>query len=950
MRIIYLLTLHGRHYAVWKDEAEAVRKIESIHRLPFSPAGIVGLASIDKQSTALADLAALLGLSPFAPGGPARLLLVAGQRKDAGFVFNGELIEVSIREETVLPMPAYLATPEISSCLVYQQKPLPLINLQALYQHLKSGDLAPSPPSLPLPAKARLAAEITAIRMCSAGREVFAFPAATVVRSFAKPREIMGIPLAPSFLKGIIAVDNAIIPVIDLAERMNLPRRGAAENLLLLNLAGENFAFLVDHDRGELPEKDFQRRAMPALVQSSLLTDVVIHNQHLIPLLNPRALIAAAPLQPDRSAPAADHDRPDSDFARQFNHEQVTVVEFLLLGNRHALPKNEVTEILPLASFRRLPTRQSLVIGIIDYQDEILPVLDLALVFGRSSRITRGWRMILLNNGDFRAFVVTEKTFPERELPQNIQKKIPLSLPHQLVYGCYPDGQIVRLILNVKAMTVNFDKVIVKEFFSALPPEAGAEPQGFEAEISRGEPPLLSEPPAPTHHEPPAAEGQRRAEAESRPASPPEPPEQPDEVIVLEQLLRLAASPDLAGPPPRSDLAEPAGAPGPTPAPASSSSAPGAIALARCLSEKPERLAAAEPIPSAREGGALRPEPGAEDEPALGEAVGFAPEHARPARATPGEISPPAQLIPPETAAEKLTAGAPRSTAGQEGDAQALIASADIRRRQAAELAARQRQSAAANDRARGREILARQKQQEDALRAERIRFRVERETKIGSDIPTLRRRREEPQRPEERRLAEAEEIARIGTGRWRRTSAQERARVLDEFRDRKKKGPRADIRLRVLLTLLFLLLFDILIFFGLPDRPPRPPRTISALSPSIAPAPAPAAEPPVVPARNPPAPTIDQPPVVRAAKEERPPRTIIVPDNIPLTSRIYRVEKGDNLWNISNRFTGDPYNYPFVAEDNAIDNPNLIFPGQQIRLQRQDREGARPPRPAAGL
>lgn len=48
---------------------------------------------------------------------------------------------------------------------------------------------------------------------------------------------------------------------------------------------------------------------------------------------------------------------------------------------------------------------------------------------------------------------------------------------------------------------------------------------------------------------------------------------------------------------------------------------------------------------------------------------------------------------------------------------------------------------------------------------------------------------------------------------------------------------------------------------------------------------------------------------------------------------RTYRVKKGDNLWNISKRFTGNPMNYKRIAKENNISNPNLIYPGQVIKL-----------------
>jgi chemotaxis signal transduction protein/LysM repeat protein len=48
-----------------------------------------------------------------------------------------------------------------------------------------------------------------------------------------------------------------------------------------------------------------------------------------------------------------------------------------------------------------------------------------------------------------------------------------------------------------------------------------------------------------------------------------------------------------------------------------------------------------------------------------------------------------------------------------------------------------------------------------------------------------------------------------------------------------------------------------------------------------------------------------------------------------------YVVKEGDTLWDIAARFTGNAHNYPGVAADNGIANPDLIFPGQVVKLPR---------------
>lgn len=47
--------------------------------------------------------------------------------------------------------------------------------------------------------------------------------------------------------------------------------------------------------------------------------------------------------------------------------------------------------------------------------------------------------------------------------------------------------------------------------------------------------------------------------------------------------------------------------------------------------------------------------------------------------------------------------------------------------------------------------------------------------------------------------------------------------------------------------------------------------------------------------------------------------------------SRIYVVKKGDTLWHIAKRFTGNPFNYVYIADENRVENPDLIFPDQRF-------------------
>lgn len=50
--------------------------------------------------------------------------------------------------------------------------------------------------------------------------------------------------------------------------------------------------------------------------------------------------------------------------------------------------------------------------------------------------------------------------------------------------------------------------------------------------------------------------------------------------------------------------------------------------------------------------------------------------------------------------------------------------------------------------------------------------------------------------------------------------------------------------------------------------------------------------------------------------------------------TNVYEVKPGDTLWGISERYTGSGFNYPDVARENRIRNPDLIFPEQRIEVK----------------
>lgn len=64
---------------------------------------------------------------------------------------------------------------------------------------------------------------------------------------------------------------------------------------------------------------------------------------------------------------------------------------------------------------------------------------------------------------------------------------------------------------------------------------------------------------------------------------------------------------------------------------------------------------------------------------------------------------------------------------------------------------------------------------------------------------------------------------------------------------------------------------------------------------------------------------------------------TVVVPEP---ESDFYEVKKGDNLSKIAKQFYGNPNKYPVIFEANKpmLKDPDLIYPGQMLRIPKLDK------------
>jgi chemotaxis signal transduction protein len=478
MRELFLTSFSGIQYGIWKDEILSVRDIHALHRIPLSPPRIAGIMIDDGRTVTLADLPVCIGYESTQGAETGCILLKQEGDEVMGFVVGGELRTLSIFPELVFPLPKYLKSPTFDSCAVHDDIPIPVINIAELYSGvLKPNDLF-SADMLRFPdIQTRGKSGMSQVRFFVAGGEIFSVPAAGIEDRAVKPGPITPLPGTPLYVKGVTFQKGRLLPVFDMSQRIKLQRAAPDSLMLIADIGGNAFCMLIESDQGELPADKVSVKPAPLIAQSSSLKHVVVRSGELIPLIDLAMAFSPGTVATDEK-PVWQRYAPDSSFPEIFFRQEVEVVEFLLLGERYALPKQELEDVIAFKPCRALHDIPAIVIGITEHKGEILPVVDPAMMFGRRSLATSEWRMMLVNNGDFRALVITETEFGERRLPMDIHRKVPIHLPHNLMYGCYPDEKAVRIILNVEAISVHFEKSLIQKFMPALSQEMRISPTG----------------------------------------------------------------------------------------------------------------------------------------------------------------------------------------------------------------------------------------------------------------------------------------------------------------------------------------------------------------------------------------------------------------------------------------------------------------------------------------
>ncbi|MBZ2169393.1 MULTISPECIES: chemotaxis protein CheW [Marinobacter] len=109
-------------------------------------------------------------------------------------------------------------------------------------------------------------------------------------------------------------------------------------------------------------------------------------------------------------------------------------IGFILAGERYVAPMGEVTEILHVPRFTRIPGVRPFLLGAANVRGRLLPLLDLPLFFDipRSSRSPRDRRVLVVEEGDVFSGLVVDSVLGMQYFAADSFKDTPDGVPESV--------------------------------------------------------------------------------------------------------------------------------------------------------------------------------------------------------------------------------------------------------------------------------------------------------------------------------------------------------------------------------------------------------------------------------------------------------------------------------------------------------------------------------------
>ncbi len=515
-----------------------MEEVGSLHRLPFLKSRITVLAVIGSRTRILADLPAFIGCPAAHGAGKAYAFLLSDTEPVQGFLVATEPVTLGVRPEAVIPPPDYLSVPLVEGCLDQDGTPIPMLNVSTLYSQVRKGAAVVDVSAAALPdCRSDDAIEGAGFRTFSAAGSLFAMRESRFVKGALDGYQLLRFPLLPSDIDGIAVSHDRMLPMIDVACRITGQSRVDSSALLEATLGDASIGLLVDEDRGAWARDEAFVRDVPPAARVPWLRSAAVRNGEIAAVIDLGEMLRHPRAAGGVSERAPDHE-PTSKFPVEFGAGDVRVVEFSIAGHRHAVPESEVAGVIPCQEIRPLPFLPLVLAGVSDYEGALLPVVDIARIHGVTGEPQWSESMILLANGGFRALVIAQHVFEARTVRLDEQRPVPVTLSFPVVYGCYTDGDAVRLIFNMESLVSHSEESRLAEIVPAPVPEELAPTPAREEPLPAPLPVEIERAPDVPPPEPAVEEVPVIA------AAPPAAPLEEEVLVPIEQEVEIPAEPE----------------------------------------------------------------------------------------------------------------------------------------------------------------------------------------------------------------------------------------------------------------------------------------------------------------------------------------------------------------------------------------------------------------------
>jgi len=246
--------------------------------------------------------------------------------------------------------------------------------------------------------------ETQLVTFALAGEE-FGVPIA-VVKEIVRVPEITRVPRAPSFIEGVANLRGAILPIVNLRERFELPAQERTDDnrAVVIELGGKLTGLVVDQVSEVMQIPTDIIEPPPPVLGTSVGVEYL---QGVAKLKEGKRLILL--LQIDRVIPSIDAagvtshgavQRIETQVRTQNRIEEEQMVSFRMAGEEYAVALSDVQEIIRVPEISRVPGAPSFVEGVVALRNRLLPIVNLRKRFGMpTAEANDDSRIVVINLG-----------------------------------------------------------------------------------------------------------------------------------------------------------------------------------------------------------------------------------------------------------------------------------------------------------------------------------------------------------------------------------------------------------------------------------------------------------------------------------------------------------------------------------------------------------------------